>query len=221
MKTILWITVAAAWTGTNLIGQTLIYNNRVPQRLVAPVYGPEVGNWPARLHGNTAAGIPAATTIFSGAALSGEGYTAELWYRATELDTWAAVPGTQTTFRSGAAAGYFWPLTDPILPGLSPGDTPLLQLRVWENRTLDSNAANDLTSYAMAAADPTALQGTSMEFLCLPLGGPSPAGPITSPVLSGLRSFNIAAIPEPGIAISSAAAIGLGFLLIFPGRKGQ
>src|SRR4030095_12185876 len=101
MKTILWITMAAAWTGTNLIGQTLIYNNRVPLQLVAPIYGPEAGNLAARLHGNTAAGFPAATTIFSGSALSGDGYTAQLWYRATESDTWAAVPGTQTTFRAG------------------------------------------------------------------------------------------------------------------------
>ncbi len=166
---------------------TVVFNNRVTGVVVEKVYAED---------GTTG--------------LAGTGYTAELWAangaNAVESSLAAATP--QTTFRTGAAAGFVTaPPTDAVLSGV-PKDAAVatLQLRAWDNK------GGTITTWSAAEAAWNAGQiaaGKSALFNVNAIGGDLN----TSANLVGLKSFNIYFIPEP----SMFALLGLGTLgmLIF------
>jgi len=184
---------------------TITYNNRIAGVLEAPIFGPELGDSSLQLHGNDATGVPAGATVYTGAKLSGSGFTAELWAMPLTASSFEPVAGTKTAFRTGLAAGFFVvPATDPVIADVLPGERAMLELRAWDNQ---GGTVNDWLTAASLGAD----RGISDAFLSDPLGGTPLSGlPITSPNMTGLRSFNIAElapVPEPKSMALTALAI--------------
>jgi hypothetical protein len=195
---------------------TVVFNNRVPNAIVAPIFGPQVGDPAQTLSGNDATGFPAGTAVYTGPKLAGTTFKAELWggpAGTTDPNSLVAATGySVATFRTGAAAGYWTTSTDAaVIPGVGEGSVATLQVRVWDTTSG--------TSYANAT-----IKGSSSLFASAPLGGvsaPPNLGFTAAGNYVGLQSFNIAGtgavIPEP----SSFALAGLGAaaLLIFRRRK--
>lgn len=183
---------------------TVIFNNRVVGTVVTHVYAPSTANPNLLQTGNGTGDTVAGTTDWTGwTALSGTGYTAQLWSANganQPVDSLAAASPT-TNFRTGAAAGFINGLT-ATLPNVAENGTATLQLRVWDN------AGGTITSYANAVT-----RGSSPLFNVSAIGGiltPAPA-------LAGLSSFNIAPVPEP--STFALAGLGAAALLIFRRRK--
>lgn len=197
MKKIILTLVALSAAASVFAQGTIVYYNRVANSVVALVYGPQAGNPTESLTGNTTAGFPAGTQVYTGAALAGTGYTAELWAGAA-ADSLAPVPGSQKDFRTGGFAGAINNSGGVLaIPGFAEASTPMLQLRAWDN------AGGTITSWDLALT-----RGASAVFTAPGLGGQAPP-----PNMVGLTSFNIYAVPEPG----TFALLGLGALgmLIF------
>lgn len=189
---------------------TVIFNNRVTGTLVTKVYGPSATDPAFYQSGNAATDTPGGTTSWAGwTALSGAGYTAQLWAadgaNQPESALQAATP--TTTFRTGAGAGFLAGTT-AVLTGVV-ADSPIatIELRVWDNR------GGTITSWAQVLADPTVLRGVSPIFNLAKIGGQAN----TAPTLDGLVSFNIHAVPEP--STFALAGLGAAALLIFRRRK--
>jgi hypothetical protein len=162
----------------------LVFNNRVNNVVVAPLYGLEPSDPGLAKHGNTVAGIPAGTQTYSGELLAGTGFTAQLFGGSTR----AVVANLQTllppvTFRTGTVAGFVVapPFTVRV-PGVAEAAPANVVLRAWENR------AGTITNWAQVLADPGIARGESIPFVTPPLGGAFHA----PPNLIGLESFNLA-----------------------------
>lgn len=184
---------------------SIVMNNRVTGSVIAPIYGSDPANPTERLSGNPSTGFPAGTTDYTGhPALSGTGYTVEMWAgpMGTADNMLVAVPNSQTSFRTGAAAGFFTaPASNPQIPGVGENGMAQIQIRVWDNQ------GGQITSWAAALAA-NAESGFSDSFVSQPLGGilnPSPN-------LIGLTSFNLTVVPEPSVI--ALGALGLGALLL-------
>jgi len=202
---------------------TIVFNNRIGGLLEAPIFGPELSDPLLQLHGNDASGVPAEGTVYSGARLQGPGFTAELWSMPLGETTFEPVPGAKTTFRTTlTGAGFIIPPnSDPVINDVLPGERAMLELRVWDNQ---GATVNDwLTADGLGLT-----RGISTPFLSDPLGGvPTSGPPLSSPNMTGLRSFNIAmadpTVPEP----KSMAATAIGLLVFaswwrrtgLPGRQ--
>ncbi len=200
---------------------TVNFQNRVPGSLTgpqgsiqAPVYGVQPGDIGREIHGQSAAGIPAGTTVYGGALLNGTGFTAQLWGgpgtqndpALLQLCTTPAGTAT-TTFRTGTTTiGYITALADaPTVPGApaGTGSRPNLQVRAWDNQN------GTVTSWAQVMNNQTIPHGDSGIFQPgFDLGG----GTVLPPNLIGMTSFNLHAVPEPSLI--ALGALGLGALLL-------
>lgn len=133
--------------------------------------------------------------------VTGANFFAQLYY-STDNTTYTALAGSQTTFRTGAAAGFVV-AKQVAVPGVLPGGSVWIQMRAWEGAAGSSfeTAANSAT-------------GISNNIQVNNLGG-TPAGglPITDPNLTGLTGFALAPtviVPEPStIALGLLGAAGL------------
>jgi hypothetical protein len=162
----------------------LLFNNRVNDVVVAPLYGLEPSASGLAKHGNTVTGIPAGTQTYSGALLSGAGFTAQLFGGSTRAVVANLQPLAPTvTFRTGTAAGFVVapPFTVSV-PGVAEAESANVVLRAWENR------GGTITNWAQVLADPGIARGESIPFVTPPLGGAFHA----PPNLIGLESFNLA-----------------------------
>jgi len=182
-----------------------VFNNRVVNTIVSPIFGPEPApNSDLRRSGNPSTGTPVGSTVYGGAALAGTGFTAQLWGgpMGTAMGSLALCPGSQTTFRTGAAAGFVTaPAVNPTVPGVAENGTATMQVRAWDNQ------AGAITSYAQAL-QLNAAAGFSDLFDVSPLGGIL----TPSPNIAGLRSFNLTVVPEPSLL--ALGALGLGALFL-------
>ncbi len=177
------------------LGQgTVTFNNDIPGQVIAPIYGPEPGDPSVRRFGNTATGFPAGTQSYSGSLLSGPTWSAQLLGapgNAPEASLVAISP--VTTFRSGAGVGFIVPITF-VPTGIPVGTTQATVLMaVWDNASgqfPDWQAAEAGWNSGVIAA------GKSSLYAVPQLGGQT----------IYLRSFNVAIIPEPSIAM----LLGLG-----------
>lgn len=176
--------------------------------LRAPVYGPELGNTAVAKNGNTSDGIPVGAQIYSGALLTGSGYTAQLWAAngAGQAESaLVACPDATTSFRTGTAAGYVAFMTGTLTGVPKDALAATLQLRVWDNH------GGILPTWASTFGT-DAVRGMSAPFDVLAIGGDLN----TPPFLTGLRSFNVWWIPEPNTPL----LFGLGvFVLWLSGRR--
>ena len=189
-----------------LFGQGAInFSNRNPapgpDRVVAPIYGPEPNPF-IELHGN--ATTNGGYTVYSGALLTGTAFTAQLWAVAANEGPNFLAPISTTVFRSNPSLPGFIqpPLNNPVIvPNTPHGDQAIFDLRVWDNR------GGTVTSWAMVLADPTVPRGTSGNFTTVVYEPPTLA-----PSLVGLTSFNLHVVPEPSLA--ALGALGLLALLL-------
>ncbi|MGC8742777.1 MAG: PEP-CTERM sorting domain-containing protein [Verrucomicrobiia bacterium] len=195
-----------------------VMNNRVVGVVYAPVYAPEPSNPTVPLYGNPATGVPAGTTVYSGAPLAGTGYTAEIWWGTTaDENSLKPVPGTQWYFRTGAGAGYL-SSTSPTgggtgitITGAAPGANVWMQMRVWDNKGGTITSWNDAVAYWNSAADPNYAIGKSQIFQNTLGGDLNPPS-----YLDGLRSFSLYTnVPEP----ATLALLGLGGLGLLIRRR--
>ena len=117
------------------------------------------------------------------------------------------VPGSLTTFRTGATLGGTpAPLTLAV-PGIPAGGTGTFQIRAWDN------GGGTLLTYDAAIANGR-VAGKSALFDVSGLGD----GVLTLPAdFANFRSFNIGPIPEPSTFV--LAGLGAAALVIFRRRK--
>jgi hypothetical protein len=192
---------------------TVIFNNRIAGSLITHVYAPQTATPTAQVTGNAANDIPAGGTVYTGATLTGSGWTAQLWAApgvvVLESALQAATP--TSTFRTGTAAGN-WVGVTATLTGVA-GD---LAAATGQIRVFPATYATWAAAEAAWTADTTGTIwiGKSPLFAIAAVGGQ--ANP--APSLNNMVSFSLVAkeasiIPEP----SSFALLGLGALgmLIF------
>jgi hypothetical protein len=169
------------------------------------VYAPDTVSSSVQTVGATSGDYPTTgTTTYTGAKLTGTGYSAQLWAASGANATSgfaACTNGTSVvtlSFRTGTtAAGRVNGATSVGVPGVSQGGTATFQMRVWDN------AAGTITSY-----DSALTKGASSYFTVANLGGTT----VTPPNLVGLTSFNLATVPEP--ATIALGVIGAAALLL-------
>ena len=156
------------------------FDNRVPGRVVAPVFGAELSDATLSFHGNPTNGYPSGSQVYSGALLAGTNYTAELWGGPEGAQDCQLASLARTFFQTGNNAGYVQPPAFPVIvPGVSAGARAALQLRVWDNR------GGAVVSWSQSECAPAA-RGASGLFLTDPL--PQTGGSV---YLLGLQSVNI------------------------------
>jgi len=192
--------------------------NNVTGTLQSKIFGIQVGNPTQSLTGNTSAGIPAGSTIYSGSALSGTNYLVQLFSAsgASQLEGSLVAQGSNgtngiSTFRTGSAAGIWNGQTVSLSNVALDAAAATIQVRVWDN-------TSGLYS-TWASAESAWLAGTIAAGKSSLLNINSIGGNITTPPnLTGLTSFNIytiAAVPEP----TTLVLAGLGGLSLLALRR--
>jgi hypothetical protein len=129
--------------------------------------------------------------------LDGTGFTAQLW-DANSMT--ALTPGSGTGvvgFGTGNFAGTFAPNNSIAVPGVAAGSDASLMVRVWDNQ------GGTVTSF-----DSAAIRGESVTFSVTLADAQSP----TFPILAGMNSFSLAAVPEPSVI--ALAVVGIGAFLV-------
>ena len=162
----------------------IVFNNRITNALVAPIYGIEPSCSSLAKQGNTASGTPKGTQTYNGPLLAGSEYTAQLFGGATNTGTENLTPlSPAATFRTTNGAGFIVaPPFTVVVPGVPEGQPAKIQLRAWQN------FGGTITNWQQVLADPNIPRGESLPFISLPLGGVFTA----PPNLIGLQSFNLA-----------------------------
>lgn len=184
----------------------IVFNNRITNTLVAPVYDVEPSNQTLIQQGNAASGTPAGTQIYNGALLSGTGYTAQLFGGTTNTATETLTPlSPATNFRTTNSAGFIAAPPNAVsVPGVPEGQRAKIQMRSWKN------FGGTITNWQQVLANPNIPRGESTPFISLPLGGLF----VAPPNLIGLQSFNLAR-PAPVEFISSSFLTNGNFQLGF------
>ncbi|MEO5802438.1 MAG: hypothetical protein ABIR24_02830 [Verrucomicrobiota bacterium] len=162
----------------------IVFNNRITNALIAPVFDVEPSNPFLTNHGNTASGTPAGTQIYNGAPLAGTNFTAQLFGGTTNTPSENLTPlSPATTFRTTNSAGFIVAPGNAVsVPGVLDGQPAKIQLRSWQN------FGGTITNWQQVLANPNIPRGESLPFISPPLGGLF----IAPPNLIGLQSFNLA-----------------------------
>lgn len=218
MKKLIVTTIVAATALTSALAQgTITFANRLPSAYTAHVFGPEVGNPTLSIKGQTSTDSPAGTTIYTGVALSGANYLAQLLSAPGNdqpLSSLVSASSAPATFRTGTGAGF----NAQIVATLSnvAGDAPAATLAMvaWDN---SSGLYGTWALASVAWQNGLIAAGISPTFNVAAIGGTfnSP------PAIAGIQSFNIystaAVVPEP--STFALAGLGLAGLMIFRRRK--
>ncbi len=157
----------------------VLFANRIPGQLIAPIFGGEPNNPGTILQGNPTNGLPVGFTIYHGLPLAGTGFTAQLWAGPAGAPENQLQPVATTTFLTGSSAGFVQSSTVAI-PSVSPGGQVSIQWRVWKN------VGGTLTSWASLLAAGSVPRGSSPVFIVT-----TGSTPPTAPAIPALRSFNI------------------------------
>lgn len=217
MKKSLITLALVACTVTAFAQGQCTFQMRITGSLLAPVYLPELSDPTIELHGNSATGIPAGTTVYTGGvipAAQGANFSAQLFggpLGTTDASLLqAATPAT--TFRTSASLAGLIIAVPVTLPNVAVGATATLQARAWDNK------GGQVTSWAAAEAlsrtDSTYRLGDSLLFDSPVLKGP----PDTPTDTANIRSFNLhTVVPEPSTI--ALGVLGLGALVLFRRRK--
>jgi len=210
-KTLLTIAVLAL-TVSSFAQGTLYVGNNFFGRFRAPIYGPELASPGTSISGQSSLGLPSGDAVYSGPLLQGTNFTFAVYYGPSfVIDPGQLTLLTTTTFRTAAGdvlpAGLIYSY-DVVVPGILPGETAKLQVRVWDN---DGGLFNSW--------DRASTKEQSAMFSSLPLGGLIPGGGILhNPEMTGWTSFGLTvAIPEPKTFV--LAGLGAAALLIFRRRN--
>ena len=170
-----------------------------------PIYGPQVGNGGVQVVGSSSLSGPAGTTVYTGGLLSGTRYAIEFWAGpSTATDFSGLTLITTMTFRTAAVAtalpNGITTTTTATVPGLLPGLSAKLGVRVWDTQ---SGSTYDM-AYIRGQSPTLSLSG--------PLGG----GLTTPPNWVG-ESFSVVCCPEPSVG----GLMALGMTLVAWKRKGS
>ena len=142
-----------------------------------------------------------------GAFLDVSGYTAQLYVGADAGSV--AATTISSTFRTGAAAGYFTSLGDVQVDGFAAGANVAIQVRAWDN------AGGTINSW-----DAATVRGES-SIINVTLGGagspPSIAANLSGFGTDGSAAFQLAVVPEP--STFALGALGIGALLMVRRRQ--
>lgn len=157
--------------------------------VAAATYGQGAVSFNTHVLGSVEAPVTLATDNATGAGTI-PGLTAALF--TVSGDTFTMVPGSTTTFRTGAAAKYVQPI-DVIFAG-NTGQPVDLVMRVWSGADFDS-------------AKQTGTFGESAVFTVTPLAPPNAPANLTT-----LNAFTVTTVPEP--TTIALGVLGLGALLI-------
>jgi hypothetical protein len=172
---------SAALTPSSRAQGYVIFNNRIPGQLIAPIFGGEPADPALFLQGNPTNGLPVGTTVYHGSLLEGTGFTAQLWAGPVGYPESQLLPIATTTFLTGSGAGFVQPPASPaVVPNVAPGGQAAIQWRVWKN------VGGTVTSWASMLAAGSVPRGVSAVFN-VTVG----STPTTAASISGLRSFNI------------------------------
>lgn len=209
-KTLLTLTALLVAAGAFAQG-TVVFNNRLTGSLITHVYAPQLADPSTRVSGNSSIDTPVGSTVYTGALLTGSGWTAQLWAApgAGALESsLIGIPtanGGTSTFRTGGAAGNWVATTATLTAAGVAADAASATFQV---RVFPTSAGSWDTALAQGL-----ILGKSDLFTVNGIGGVVNQAPI----LAGLTSFSLVAVPEP----SSMALAGLGAasLLIFRRRK--
>jgi len=212
MKKVLLTLTATVFAVSVFAQGTVFFNNaQSASGIKAPVYGVEVGDTSVSKTGNTASGLPVGTQTYTGTLLTGAGYLAQILAgNGANASTLVAASTAPTSFRTGSAAGFFAG-GDAVLVGV-PADAAVATVQVvaWDNTSGQYgtwSAAETAWKAGLIAA------GKSSPINVNAIGG----GLNSSPLLTGLQSFNIYMVPEP--STMALAGLGAAALLIFRRRK--
>jgi hypothetical protein len=220
MKKALIISATLVWAVSAFAQGQVQFNNRVTSGTVglvlAPIFGPEVGDPFLAKSGNTATGNPVGMQTYTGPPLAGTGFTAQLWagpVGALEANLKLCTNGTAsfrtaTTGTLGGTINNAPTANVPDVPGGS-GSRAVFQVRVWDNR------GGAITSWEQVLADDTILRGTSQLFT--PPFDLGVAGGAPPPALQGLQSFNLFQVPEPSVV--ALGVLGVGALVLLRRRS--
>ena len=198
---------------------TVLFANRVPSVLSAPIWGPCVDP-SIKLTGSlepSSLEFPPGPNGYQRCGsqkIGGLNYSAQLWGApiGASPDLFQPAFGTNgssiltSTFRTGSGASLLI-TTIAQLNNVAPGERASLVIRAWDNR------GGAIMSWSQVLADPSVLRGES-EVVNLPmLGGVLGDGTlIETPYLRGLTSFNLYIVPEPttiGLLLLGATAFVL------------
>ena len=172
-----WLVVLLfLWTCKGASQGLVIFNNRVGEEVLAPVYDVDPDN-PAFAQYGTG-------QVYNGGPLAGAGFTAQLFGGATNtaLEQLAAL-FPATVFRTGDAGGYVVPPNRAVaVPNVPEGQRAQVQLRAWNNR------GGSISNWQQVLADPTIARGASLPIITPLLGSVF----IAPPNLVGLQSFSLA-----------------------------
>jgi hypothetical protein len=199
------LTLVALGATLSVMGQGFVnYSTRVVGVVVGHVYGVSASETTQKT-GNTAGETPTGVQTYAGALLTGSGFSAQLFAAngAGQAEgSLVAVPGSLASFRSGSTAGTI-AVSVLSVPNVPIHGTGTFQLRAWDN------AGGTIASW-----DNAIVRGASGLFDVANLGD----GVLDFPAdMSGFRSFNIYAVPEPSTLL--LAGLGAASLLIFRRRK--
>lgn len=206
-KRIIAIAGLIACVGTALGQGTVMYQNNGPA-FRAQIYGPGSGDPTLALTGNTTAGLPAGTQVYSGARLAGSNFFAQFYGAdgSNRPESLLEPATTINTFRTGLAAGILGVAvaTFNSIPAdsLNPAT---LQLRVWDN---SSGLYPNWAQAEPAWQEGLIAAGKSPLFNIPCAGGTS----VPPPTPTGLISFNIYYAPRPPIILAQpqSQAVGAG-----------
>jgi hypothetical protein len=209
MKTFAILAISAFAAVSASAQGTVNFANRVSGVFITPVYGVSSAAAGVQLRGNATTNGGAVN--YTGVPLlAGSGFTAELW-SGVDAAALVVVPGSQVTFRTTATlVGVMNALPAAIgIPNVAASATGTFQLRAW------NNVNGTVTTWAAALANQTVLTsggiGSSAPFLMGPLGDPLDASKLPAN-MTGLTSFNLTIVPEPGVI--ALGVLGLGALLL-------
>ena len=172
----------------------LVFENRVNNVVVAPVYGLDPARPALVKRGNTSGGFPSGAQSYTAPPLAGPGFTAQLFGGPPH----AAIQNLQpispaVRFRIGPSAGFVVaPSTTVSVPGVAEGALAKIQLRAWDNGN------GTTTNWAQVESAPIIPHGESWPILTAPLGGPFRA----PPNLTGLESFNLVTGSTAGLGLA-------------------
>jgi hypothetical protein len=207
-KTLITVALLATAISTFAQGTITFGNNLGSTTFRAPIYGPELADQTREIHGQpigTAPAFPAGTTTYSGAKLSGTGYTMAL-YAGNSADSLSLV--TAVPFLTGASAGFITALPGLAIPNVKPGTTGFFEIRAWDNQ------GGQITSWSQVLANDGIARGSSGVLNPnVKLGGVGDDGSLNLVGnLTGWTSFNLHTVPEPSVI--ALGALGLGALLL-------
>lgn len=219
MKKVLLVALLSAGTATMFGQGSITFNNNVTGVFRAPIYNVDTTDSTIAKAGQTSAGTPTGSTVYTGALLQGTGWTVG-FYAGTDASHLSLL-GTsnfRTSSTGALPAGIFSTTPTVTVPGVLAGAAAAFQIRVWDNK------GGTITTWEQASplwmVSPGFAAGQTGVITSGPLGGTDAANNIfATPTATGWTSFQLTAAPVPEPTTFALAGLAGAAMLIFRRRK--